>query len=618
MWTLRASPFAELAERLTTAGLEVASIEYIGVPGPEGSTHLVWDAETIRVGEVRAVEPHPNADRLRLVTVDYGAAEPRTVVTGAPNVRAGQRVAYATTGATVINGYSGLGEFVTLEPKKLRGILSEGMVLSERELGLSDSHEGIIELPEDAPVGKALQEYLGDVVLDIELTPNIVGHDASMVGVAREVAALFDRALKMPPLVAEGSGASVTEALRVEIEVPDMNPRFTARLIRNVTVAPSPAWMQRRLLLCGMRPINNIVDVTNYVMLELGQPLHAFDYDKLVERAARSGAETPTIIMRQARAGETLKTLDDKLRTLHPEDVLVTDTAGIASIAGVMGGAETEVSDETRNVLLEAAAWNFIAIRRTASRHNLHSEAAYRFSRNIHPEMTLRGNNRATALMARLGGGEIAQGVVDAYPRPSPTVALDITAARVNRLLGTSLSLAQIAAYLERLEFGTSQQGETLRVTVPDYRTDIAIPADLVEEVARVHGLEQLPQTLMADALPPLRNNRALDIEERVRDLLVGAGLTETISYSMTAPEREMLLQPDGDLGEDISESGYVCLANPISQERRVMRRSMLASALDTASSNLRHRARIAIFEVGSVYLAQGGRCPTSSAASCW
>ncbi|MDQ4074762.1 MAG: phenylalanine--tRNA ligase subunit beta, partial [Chloroflexota bacterium] len=339
----------ELAERLTTAGLEVAAIEYIGVPGWDGAEHLVWDPERIRVGEVVSVQAHPDADRLRLVTVAYGEGEPKTVVTGAPNLYEGQRVAYATTGATIINGYSDAREHVTLEPKKLRGILSEGMVLSERELGLSDEHEGIMELPEDAPVGASLQSYLGDVVLDIDLTPNL-GRAASIVGVAREVAALFDRELEMPPMEVEGSGSPVEEAVRVEIEVPELNPRFTFNLIRGVEFGSSPAWMQRRLILAGMRPINNVVDVTNYVMLELGEPLHAFDYDKLVERAERSGAEVPTVIMRTAEPGETLKTLDGTLRRLHPDDILVTDTAGILSIAGVMGGAETEVTEETTNV----------------------------------------------------------------------------------------------------------------------------------------------------------------------------------------------------------------------------------------------------------------------------
>ncbi len=601
-------PVSDLAEQLTVAGLEVASIEYSGVAGPAEATHLVWDPETIRVAEIVAVAAHPNADRLRLVTVRFGDGEPKTVVTGAPNVRPGQRVAYAMSGATVINGYSEAREHVRLEPKKLRGILSEGMVLSERELGLSDTHEGILELPEDAPVGQPLQSYLGDVVLEVELTPNIVGHAASIVGVAREVAALFDRPLHKPPTTVQESGASTAGAVRIEIQVPELNPRFTARLIRDVQIGPSPWWMQRRLLLCGMRPINNVVDVTNYVMLELGQPLHAFDYERLVERAARVGDEIPTLIMRRAHAGETLKTLDERERHLQPDDVLVTDTAGIISLAGIMGGAETEVSAETRTVLLEAAAWNFISIRRSATHHGLFSEAAYRFSRNVHPAMALRANNRAASLLAQVAGGAVATGIVDAYPLPAEPLRLPLEAGRVNHLLGTNLAAQEIAELLGRLEFEVEREGDSLQVTVPDYRTDISLAADLVEEVGRIYGLSNLPLTLLADALPPLRVDVAREVEERVRDLLVASGLTETVSYSMTAPEREALLLPDPDAARDASESGYVCLLNPISQERRVMRRTLLASVIETAGHNLRHHQRIALFEIGSVYLPEEGQ----------
>lgn len=592
----------ELADGLTSAGLEVAGVERIGIPGGERATHLVWDRDALRVGEILAVEAHPNADRLRLVTVAYGADAPKTVVTGAPNVRPGQRVAYATVGATVINGYSEGREHVTLEPKKLRGILSEGMVLSERELGLSDTHEGILDLPDDAPVGAPLQDYMGDAVIEIDLTANL-GRAASIVGVAREVAAIFNRALQLPPLVIEGTGAPVSDAIRIEIREPRLNPRFTASLIRGVTVQPSPAWMQRRLKLAGMRPINNIVDITNYVMLEVGQPLHAFDYDALVARAQRSGAGTPTLIMRLARPDETLLTLDGVERALRLDDILVTDTAGILSLGGIMGGAETEVSDATTNVLLEAAAWNFIAIRRTSMRHLLFSEAAYRFSRGVHPAMASRGNTRAAALMADLSGGEVASGMVDEYPQPAELVVIHLEASDVNRLLGTRLTPDEMSTYLRRLEFKVAQQNGTMRVTVPDHREDVTIPADLVEEVARIHGLDNLPMTLLADALPPLRENRALSIEERVRDLLVGMSLTETIAYAMTAPERDAALLPHAEASTDISDEGYVSLANPISQERRVMRRNLLVSAMETLQTNLHQRSRVMVFEIGSAYL---------------
>ena len=597
----------ELTERMTTAGLEVAGVEYIGVPGPGHAKHLVWGRDTIRVGEIVSVDQHPNADRLRLVTVEYGEAEPKTVVTGAPNVHPGLKVAYATLGAKVINGYSDKGEHITLKPKKLRGVGSEGMVLSERELGLSDEHEGILELPDEAPAGMPLQDYLGDIVVEIELTPNL-GRVASMIGVAREVAALFDRELKMPSLEINGTGAAVNDAVRIDIQVPNVNPRFTASLIRGVEVKPSPFWVQRRLQMVGVRPLNNLVDVTNYVMMELGQPLHAFDYDKLVERAQRSGHEIPTIIMRMAEEGEGVVTLDKQERKLDPADILVTDTAGVISIAGIMGGAETEVTEKTTNVLLEAASWDFISTRRSSMRHNLFSEAAYRFSRGVHPAMAIKGNKRGAYLMAQSGGGEISSDMVDAYPKPPVPIVVKISATYVNRVLGTELTVNEIAAYLRRLEFAVEPQGDKLQVTVPDHREDVSIPADLVEEVGRVHGLEKLPLTLIDEEMPPMRETRDLDVLEQIRDLLVGAGLTETISYYMTAPEREAALLPDQDSEKDISDAGYVTLTNPVSQERRVMRRTLLVSALENLQTNLSHRDRVSIFEIGFAYLPQAGQ----------
>ncbi len=604
---VRDIPVAALAERLTTSGLEVAAIEYIGVPGP--TSRLAWDENTIKVGEIVAVEPHPNADRLRLVTVAYGADAPKTVVTGAPNVRPGQKVGYAMTGATVLNGYSDAGELITLEPKKLRGILSEGMVLSERELGLSESHEGIMVLPADAPVGDSLQSYLGDIILDIELTPNL-GRALSILGVAREVAALYNRPVMEPKMTAVGSGRSVHQAVKIDIRVPELNPRFTATLIRNVKPGESPAWMQRRLKQAGMRPISNIVDITNYVMLEIGQPLHAFDYDKLVERARASGAGIPTIITRVAEPGEMLTTLDGQTRTLRPEDILVCDTAGIISIAGIMGGAETEVSESTKNVLLEAAAWDFISTRRSSNRHLLFSEAAYRFGRGVHPAMASRGNLRAARMMAELCGGELAAGIVDEYPRPAPPVVVPLTALEVNRLLGTSLTLVEITLLLERSAFMVERQGDTLLVTVPDHRLDIAIAADLVEEVGRIYDLDNLPDTLIDEAMPPAMDNRELVLEERIKDWLIGAGLTETISYYLTEPEQERKLYVGAPDAPSTDESEFVRVANPSTLDRRVLRRTLAVSLVENLQTNLRHRERVNLFEVGLVYHPRIGHLP--------
>ena len=603
-------PVEELAERLTLAGLEVANIERVGAE---------WDRDTIFVGEILEIKPHPNADRLVLAVVDYGGAAPMTVVTGAPNLKVGDsglKAPFGAVGARVINGYAEELEYIRIKPAKIRGARSEGMVLSEKELGLSDDHTGILLLDDDAPVGAPLADYLGDTVFDFDLTPNLA-RCFSVIGVAREVAALTGQVVRYPAYEAAMEGEPIEGQVKIQIQNPDHCPRFSVTLIRDVEIGPSPKWMQRRLMLAGMRPINNIVDVTNYVMLETGQPLHAFDWDILVRRAAESGQPThpatgeavPTIIMRTARPGERLTTLDDVERNLQPVDILVTDTAGSLSIAGTMGGAESEVSDETRNVLLEAASWNNISIRRTAGYHKLMSEAAARFGRGVHPAEALRGNLRAIELMRQLAGGAVAQGVVDAYPAPTEPVSVALSTDDVERSLGMAFERDQIASILEALEFDVMLLDETrILATAPDHRLDISGPHDLVEEIARIFGYDQLPSTLPSDELPPQRTNRALIHEERVRDILVGAGLQEVITYPLLSIEREAALSMDEQA--DVDPESYITLANPISPERASLRHTLLASLLEVTRNNLRFRDRVAIFEVGHVYLPAGDGLP--------
>ncbi|MFQ5341723.1 MAG: phenylalanine--tRNA ligase subunit beta [Anaerolineae bacterium] len=603
-------PVEELAERLTLAGLEVANIERVGAE---------WDRDTIFVGEILEIKPHPNADRLVLAVVGYGGAEPMTVVTGAPNLKVGDsglKAPFGTVGARVINGYAEEMEYIRIKPAKIRGVRSEGMVLSEKELGLSDDHTGILLLDGDAPVGAPLADYLGDTVFDFDLTPNLA-RCFSVIGVAREVAALTGQDVRYPDYEAVMEGEPIEGQLKIEIENPDHCPRFTATLIRDIEIRPSPRWMQRRLMLAGMRPINNIVDVTNYVMLETGQPLHAFDWDILVRRAAQSGQPThpatgeavPTIIMRTAQPGERLTTLDDVERDLQPVDILVTDTAGSLSIAGTMGGAESEVSNETRNVLLEAASWNNISIRRTAGYHKLMSEAAARFGRGVHPAEALRGNRRAIELMRQLAGGTVAQGVADAYPAAPEPVSVTLSTDDVERGLGMPFERDQIAGILEALEFDVVLLDETrILATTPDHRLDINGPHDLVEEVARIFGYDQLPSTLPSDELPPQRTNRALIHEEQVRDILVGAGLQEVITYPLLSIEREAALSTGEQTS--IDPESYITLANPISPERASLRHTLLASLLEITRSNLRFRDRVAVFEVGHVYLPAGDGLP--------
>jgi phenylalanyl-tRNA synthetase beta chain len=376
-----------------------------------------------------------------------------------------------------------------------------------------------------------------------------------------------------------------------------------------VEIGPSPYWVQRRLRLAGMRPINNIVDATNYVMLEVGQPLHAFDYDVLVQRA---GGQAPTILTRTAEPGERLTTLDGVERLLEPFNVLVCDTAGALSIAGVMGGAESEVNEHTRNVLLEGAAWNFINIRRTATTQKLMSEAAYRFSRGVHPAMAERGVRRGLERMRQWANGVVAEGLVDNYPLPPQDPQVEATPANVRRWLGIDLRPDEMAEILRRLEFGVEVQGETVRAQTPDHRLDIGAGiigvADLMEEIARIYGYDRLPETMLDTPIPPQGGDPNLLKEERMRDLLANLGLQEVATYRMTTPDREARRLPASEPPDD---KPYVGLANPIASDRTVMRHSLLSSLLEVVERNARVRPRIALFEIGPVYLvSEGGLLP--------
>lgn len=634
----------DVAYKLTFGGLEVEDIEYVGLApannairglhasfksdGPQAKG-LAWDREKIVVAAILEVMPHPNADRLTLLRLDDGSGKEQIVLTGAPNLfdYKGQgplptplKAAYAREGSILYDGHKPGQELMTLKRAKIRGIESYSMVCSEKELGLSEEHEGIILLPADAPVGMPLADYMGDVVFTIKTNPNMA-RNINVYGVAREIAALTGKPLRTPSYEIMAPGPSVAGQIDIEITNPDLNPRFTAALIKGVTIGPSPYLVQCRLRLCGVRPINNIVDATNYAMLEIGQPLHAFDYDVLVQRAA---GQTPTIITRTASRGETLKTLDGAERKLDDFTVLVCDKVGALGLGGVMGGAESEVSDKTVNVLLEGAAWEFINIRRTVQAQKLPSEAAYRFSRGVHPGMTVRGVSRGIEYMRQWGGGEVAQGLVDVYAKPAPTVVVDLTPAEVERILGLQLSTDEIIKILESLEFKcqvmtdrdrmTEAAGPTvqrlassvIRVTVPDHRLDIGVgvvgQADLIEEIARIYGYERIPETQFSDTLPPQRGNRSLELEERARDVLVGAGLQEIVTYALTSPQREGWLLP-GDTPAD--DRPYVTLVNPIVVDRVVMRHSVLAGVLEVLSANSRVRERLALFEIGQVYLVQ-------------
>ena len=599
-------PTAQLVERLTLVGLEVAGVRVVGLPVPEGlhaknvEAGPAWDRDKVVIAQVLGVEKHPNADRLTLVTLEYGAAQPKTVVTGAPNLQVGdrgQKVVLGLAGTTYFDGHVTPKALRKLEPKAVRGIMNDAMVMSEFELGISDEHAGIIILEDDAPVGVPLADFMGDVIIEIDVLPNMA-RCLAMIGVAREVAAFTGQALRLPPHTVEAAGEPIAGQVAVQIEDPQLCARYAAALLKGVKVGPAPGWMQRRLASAGMRPINNIVDITNYVMLEWGQPLHAFDYDKL---RARAGGQAPTIIVRPARTGETIRTLDGTLRPLTPENLVIADTAGPIALAGVMGGADTEVSEETTNILLESANFDFISVRRTMRALNLPSEASLRFSRGIHPETVRPAAERAAELMRRYAGAVVCKGLVDAYPAPLPPQVIHLEMKEVRRILGMDFPTAEAVRILRALEFQVEPAGpETLRVVTPPHRRDIQEgSADLIEELVRVYGYDRLPATLLADPLPEQRTNPSLELEERVRDLLVNVGLQEVITYSLTTPEREAPLQPP--------PAEYIRLVNPISSERVVMRHTVLAGVLEVAAANLRHTEDVRLFEVGPVYLPRPG-----------
>ncbi len=569
---------AEIAERLVMTGTEVERIGTVGPASPEGFV----------VGRVLSAEQHPNADRLRVCKVDTGDEE-RTIVCGAPNVAAGQAVAVALPGARMPGGEK-------LRKAKLRGVGSEGMILSVSELQIGGDADGILVLDDEAAAGTPLAEILplSEPVLELEVTPN--RSDCFGVwGVAREIHAISAAPLAPEPWAedapAEGEG-QVEDYASVAVQVPELCPRFTARAFTGVTVAPSPLWLQARLTAAGQRPINNVVDVTNYVMLLTAQPLHAFDLDKV------PGGK---LLVRTASAGETMATLDGVERRLDAETV-VCDGDGPTGIAGIMGGQASEVSDGTTRVLLEVANWNGTNILRTSRQLGLRSEASARFEKQLHPELCMRAQRIASRLLVELCGAKLVPGTIDvAGEIPSPPELL-LRAARVEGLLGMEIGQSAQTAYLERLGFGVEPEGGDLRVTVPpDRHYDVTREVDLIEEVGRVHGFdEHLPTTLPAVAARVGGLSRAQQLRRRAEDVLRDLGFDQIVGWSFTDPGETGRLR----IPADDPRADAVLLANPLSEDQSAMRTTLLGSLLDAASRNLAREAdAVALFESGQVYL---------------
>jgi phenylalanyl-tRNA synthetase beta chain len=575
-------PADELAERLVMTGTEVERIDVVGPPAPENFV----------IGKVTEAVQHPDADRLRVCTVDVGEDGPRTIVCGAPNVGAGQTVAVALPGARMPGGDK-------LRKAKLRGVASEGMILAADEIEIGDEHDGIMVLDDGLAAGTALADVvpLAEPVLEIEVTPN--RSDCFGVhGVAREVHAVTGAPLGPDPWAedapTEGEGQA-SDFAQVTVEVPDLCPRFTARVFRDVKIGPSPLWLKERLAAAGQRPISNVVDITNYVMLLTAQPLHAYDLDKV------PGGE---LIVRTAREGEKMTTLDDVERVLDPEVVLVCDRDGPSGIAGLMGGQVSEVEEGTTNVLLEAANWNGPNILQTSRRLSLRSEASARFEKQLHPDLTMRAQAIASRLLVELCGATMVPGTIDvAAPAPEPHT-LRLRGARVTGILGMEIPQADQVAYLERLGFGVAVDGEDLQVTVSaDRYHDVTREIDLIEEVGRLHGFDRhLPTTLPRVGEGKVgRLNRTQRLRRRAEDeLRQMGGFDQIVGWSFNNPGEAARLR----IEEPDPRAEPILVANPLSDEGAAMRTTLLGSLLDVAARNLSRGAEaVALFEAGAVYL---------------
>ena len=562
----------ELAELLTLSGSEVDSI------GPIGKRL----DEKIIVCQIRELKLHPDG-KLLIANLDTGG-EPVTVVTGAPNVAVGQKLPLAMVGSVLPNGQ-------VIEAVTFGGVTSYGMLCSEQELELGDDASGILVLPTDTPVGVPLGEALAldDMIIDLEIYPNRPDC-LSVIGIAREVAAITGKRLRHPAISVEEAGPPTADLTSVAVEDEELCPFYSARLIRNIKVGPSPLWLQKRVLAGGMRPINNVVDITNFVLLEMGQPLHAFDYERL------SGNR---IVVRRARANEVITTLDHETRILDPETLVIADAEKPVCIAGVMGGTNTEVVLETNSILLEAAIFQGVSVRRTSRRLGLRSEASARFEKGLDPKGVTRALDRAAQLLVEIAGGEVCKGTITVTNMEPRQQVVTLSPTRCNKLLGAEIPTGDMIRILASLEFEVKERSGLLEAKVPSHRLDVELEADLIEEVARLYGYDRIVATLPQGSARGGENHR-LKIADRIRDLLAGAGLTEIMTYSFDSPASyEKLLLP-----EDHQLRQAVTIQNPLTEDWSVLRTSLVPHLLDVLRHNAqRQQSDLQIFEMGSVYI---------------
>jgi len=571
----------ELAKKLTMAGLEVDGIES-KAPSFKG----------VVVGKVTSILPHPNADILSLCVVSTGA-EKYSVVCGAPNVKEGMLAPFAMIGATIPGGH-------TIKKVHIRGELSEGMLCSEGELEIGDDNKGIMALPGHLPLGQDLADALDlkDVILNVSITANR-SDCLSMIGFAREVAALTGGQVKYPHITLEEEKGNARDVTSVTIDAPDLCPRYTARVLKNVKIAPSPFWMKRRLEAAGIRAINNVVDVTNYVMIEFGQPLHAFDFRFL---------EEGRIVVRRSRESEVFVSLDEKERILKKDTLLICDGKKPVAIAGIMGGLNSEIKDDTGTVLLESAYFLPTSIRKSARWLGMQTDASYRFERGIDPEGILKSLDRAAQLIQQMSGATICKGVVDEYPRKLDiSQAVSLRTDYVNRILGTSLADGVIIDVLKRLNMNVVQTDKAgvYQVIPPSYRVDMEREIDLIEEIARLVGYDHIAPKLPAIAVqPPVKKTKEIVIEKASR-ILTGCGFSEVIHYNFVTPKSCSILNiPHTD-----RRAKLLKIANPLSDDLGVMRSTLIYSLLNTMKSNANNGCHnLKIFETGKIFIDAGRR----------
>jgi len=572
----------ELAEKITRSGIEVEGVEVKS----SKITNIV-------VGHVLSCEKHPDADKLNKCLVDLGEEEPVQIICGAPNVASGQKVIVAKPGARLPGG-------IKIKKSKIRGEVSNGMICSLAELGFEgkvipkEYADGIYVLPEDSVVGSDAISLLNldDAVLELSLTANRADC-MSMIGVAYETAAILNEKVTLPETSVKQGKEKANDYISVKVEAPEDNPIYTAKIIKNVKIGPSPTWLQTRLMAAGIRPHNNVVDITNLVLLEYGQPLHAFDYDRF---------GSSEVVVRRAKDGEQLTTLDEVERTLTSDHLVITNGTVPVALAGVMGGADSEVKDDTTTILLESAYFNSSTIRKASKDQGLRSEASSRYEKGVDPERVLLASERAASLIEQLAGGEVLDGTVIVNTLKQEPVQIRFTLTKLNNHLGTSISKEEVEQIINRLQFSYEVDGEEFQVTIPTRRWDLSIKEDMYEEIARLYGYDNIPKTLPTSAtiggLTPYQKKRRI-----VREVLEGAGLNQAITYSLTSKEKFDQFA--------MTKSEPIELAMPMSEEHAVLRLSLIPHLLDAISYNkARKNEDVHIFEIGSAFISEGEALP--------